>query len=57
VDISSIAGDIIAQQTGMLQARIAMATTVKMMQVQKEMGEQIVALLDPNKGTQLNVSA
>lgn len=40
-----------------IQYQVKMAATAKMLDVQKQMGADLVALLDPNKGTLLNVSA
>jgi hypothetical protein len=40
-----------------IQGRVALAAAVKVLQVQKEMGTQIVALLNPNVGKNFNRSA
>lgn len=40
-----------------IRARIAVAAQVKVMDVARQMGQELVALLDPNVGTNLNRSA
>ena len=40
-----------------IQGQVAFAAAVKVIQVQKDMGAQIVALLDPNVGKNFNRSA
>ncbi|MBA4180530.1 MAG: hypothetical protein C0506_08080 [Anaerolinea sp.] len=37
-----------------LSARVAVAAAAKVLQVQREMGNQIVALLDPNVGANID---
>lgn len=44
-------------QGAQIQYQVKMAATAKMLDVQKQMGNDLIALLDPNKGTRLNVSA
>jgi hypothetical protein len=40
-----------------IQGQIAMAAAVKVLQVQKDMGAQVIALLDPNVGNNFNRAA
>lgn len=40
-----------------IQAQVAVAAAVKVLHAEKQVGEALVALLDPNVGKSLNVSA
>lgn len=37
-----------------LQSKVAFAATAKVMRIQRAMGEEMVALLDPNLGTKVD---
>ena len=49
--------DLLSMATGSVQAEVQMAAAVKVLHVQQDMGQAIVALLDSNVGTRFNRSA
>ena len=51
------ANDLLSMTTGTVQAEVQMAAAVKVLHVQRDMGQDILALLDPNLGTRFNRSA
>ncbi len=45
------------QAASLLQAKVAIEAAVKVKRIQADMGQALIALLDPNVGRRLNVSA
>ena len=51
IDVASVLLD---SQAGAIQARIAALAAQKVMKIEKAMGQELVAMLDPSVGTQFD---